>query len=159
MNILRNRNYKPGERLEQDQVVISFRQRMNIVGGTCPFDLPRFHYWLNQPPHKRKKDIETWSEDIQPVSQAVKTVLEMIRNSAHPVQEKAKAGFYQHSIGSKSSCQLARVLLDSASPYYPEISGGKHRFTVRFMEAPDTNNSRSVQTGNDVDFELHCCIL
>ena len=82
----------------------------------------------------------------------------MVRNSTHPIREKAETGFYQKPIESTLSCQLIRVFLPSASRYYPEISGGKHRFTIRFMEE-STTEDRPIQTKNDVDFELHCCIL
>ena len=82
----------------------------------------------------------------------------MIRNSTNPVKGKAESGFYQKSIESNPACQLIRIFLPAASRYYPEISSGKHQFTVRFMEETDTD-SRPVQTKNDINFELHCCIL
>ena len=41
---------------------------------------------------------------------------------------------------------------------YPEISAGRHRFTVRFMNQRDVN-TRPVQTGVDVPFQLQCCAL
>lgn len=158
LTILRNSSYQPGIQLKQDELVTSFKQRISIPGGTCNFDLPRFHYWLNQPILKRRQDISNWLNDLEPINKATNMALEMIRNSTNPVREKAETGFYQKPIESNLSCQLVRVLLPSASSYYPEISGGKHRFTIRFMEESDTD-TRPVQTRNDVDFELHCCIL
>ncbi len=155
---LRDNSYQPGLKLKQDELVTSFKQRISIPGGTCNFDLPRFHYWLNQPEQKRIQDIKNWSDDLVPINRAANLALDMVRNSTNPVREKAEAGFYQKPIESNLSCQLIRVLLPTASRYYPEISGGKHRFTIRFMEETDTN-ARPVQTRNDVDFELHCCIL
>jgi len=56
------------------------------------------------------------------------------------------------------SCQLIRVNISSISPYYPDISGVKHRFSIRFMEGVDSNTNPT-QTHNDVHFELYCCIL
>lgn len=156
--ILRDKSYQPGTQLKQDELVTSFKQRISIPGGTCNFDLPRFHYWLNQPTLKRKQDINNWANDLEPISKATNIALDMIRNSTNSIREKAETGFYQKPIESSLSCQLIRVLLPSASRYYPEISGGKHRFTIRFMEESATD-SRPVQTRNDVDFELHCCIL
>ena len=55
-------------------------------------------------------------------------------------------------------CQLIQVNMNTISPYYPDISGVKHRFTIRFMEGAGSN-LKSVQTNNDVHFELHCCVL
>lgn len=155
---LRSNSYQPGFQLKKDELVTSFKQRISIPGGTCNFDLPRFHNWLNQPVLKRKQDIESWSVDLDPVKNASRLALDMIRNSTNPGKEIAESGFYQKPIESNLSCQLIRVLLPSTSKYYPEISGGKHRFTIRFMEECSTD-ARPVQTKDNVEFELHCCIL
>jgi cell division protein ZapD len=155
---LRNSSYQPGNALKEDELVTSFKQRTNISGGTCNFDLPRFHYWLNQATIKKQQDLDNWSKDIDPIKKSTYLALDMIRNSSNPINEKAESGFYQQPIESNLPCQLIRVALPSASRYYPEISGGKHRFTIRFMEETSTKN-RPAQTANDVDFELHCCIL
>ena len=82
----------------------------------------------------------------------------MVRNSSDPISEKAETGFYQSPLDPSLSCQLIRVFLPTASRYYPEISGGKHRFTIRFMEE-STTDFRPAQSKNDINFELHCCIL
>jgi cell division protein ZapD len=158
LKLLRDKSYQPGALLKNDEVVTSFKQRISIPGGTCNFDLPRFHYWLNQPDTNRKQDIKKWSADLDPIKRSIYMALDMVRNSTHPAKEKAETGFYQKPIESNLSCQMIRVFLPSASLYYPEISGGKQRFTVRFMEQTSTE-ARPVQTKNDVDFELHCCIL
>lgn len=155
---LRSHSYQPGNQLKNDELVIIFKQRTSIPGGTCNFDLPRFHHWLSQSKTKQKQDLDNWSKDLEPIKKSIYLALDMIRNSTSPGKEKAESGFYQKAIESNVSCQLIRVLLPSASHYYPEISGGKHRFTIRFMEETLTDN-RPSQTGNDVDFELHCCIL
>jgi cell division protein ZapD len=155
---LRDTAYQPGKQLKNDELVTSFKQRISIPGGTGNFDLPRLHYWLNQPGAKRKQDLNKWSIDLDPIRKSTYLALDMTRNSTNPVREKAESGFYQKPIESNLSCQLIRVFLPLASRYYPEISGGKHRFTIRFMEEIDTD-TRPVQTKNDVDFELHCCIL
>ncbi len=155
---LRSNSYQPGNALKIDELVSSFKQRTSIPGGTCSFDLPRLHYWLNQAAVKQQQDLFNWSNDIDPIKKSTYLALDMIRNSSNPIKEKAESGFYQKPIESNIPCQLIRVILPSASRFYPEISGGKHRFTIRFMEENSTN-SRPTQTDNDVDFELHCCIL
>ncbi len=155
---LKDSSYQPGSGLKEDELVTSFRQRISIPGGTCNFDLPRLHYWLNQAASIKQKDLEHWSDDISPIKKSTYLALDMIRNSSNSTKATAESGFYQQAIESNLPCQLIRVALPSASRYYPEISGGKHRFTIRFMEESSTKN-RPSQTTNDVEFELHCCIL
>lgn len=155
---LKSKSYQPGSTLKEDELVTSFKQRTNIPGGACNFDLPRFHYWLNQSISKKQDDLAHWFRDIQPIKKSTYLTLDMIRNSSNPKKEVATSGFYQQAIESNTPCQLIRVLLPTATRYYPEISGGKHRFTIRFME--DTNTAdRSGQTSSDIEFELHCCVL
>ena len=85
-------------------------------------------------------------------------LLENIRNSRNPTYENAESGLYHKQIGTNMQCQLVRVIMNSVSPYYPDISGVKHRFSIRFMEELDSN-IKPIQTDNDIHFELHCCIL
>jgi len=155
---LRDSSYQPGQIMRQDEFITSIRQRSIIPGGSCNFDLPGYHYWLHKPPEERIKDIKKWHSDLLLIHDALKLTLHMIRNSATPVKEQAMAGFYQKPIESNLACQLIRVVLPSQTKYFPEISGGKHRFTVRFMEQ-DSTTSRPIQTQDNVEFELHCCIL
>ncbi len=158
LKILKDKSYQPGLQLKQDDLAINFKQRISIPDGTCKFDLPRFNHWLHQPISKCKQDIHHWKKDLEPICKATAMILNMVRNSTKSTDEKAKSGFYQKPIESNTPCQIIRVLLPSDSPCYPEISGGRHRFTIRFMEAAATN-TRPEQTKNDIDFELNCCIL
>jgi len=155
---LRDSEYQPGQTLRQDEFISSIKQRITIPGGTCNFDLPGYYHWLKKPTVERKKQIEDWHEDLDTINKSIKLCLQMIRNSTNPAAQKAERGFYQKPIESNTACQLIRVVLPSDCSFYPEISGGKHRFTVRFMEQASTTG-RPVQTQEDVQFELHCCIL
>ncbi|MDM8569790.1 hypothetical protein QUF50_09845, partial [Thiotrichales bacterium HSG1] len=41
---------------------------------------------------------------------------------------------------------------------YPHINSGKQRFTIRFFECPQVNQS-PVQSQQDINFELRCCMM
>lgn len=158
LNTLRDSEFQPGQLLKQDELTTSIKQRISIPGGTCNFDLPAFHHWLHKSAQSRHEDLTKWKQDLSVIQESLAIALLMLRNSTTPVLEKAESGFYQQPIESKLSCQLIRVLVPDDCNYFPEISGGKHRFTIRFMEQTSTS-SRPVQTKNSVEFELHCCIL
>lgn len=155
---LRDSSYQPGQMLRSDELVQAIRQRTTIAGGTCNFDLPGYHHWLNRTAAERQQHLETWQVDLVVLRKSLKLALNMIRNSTSPTREQAVRGFYQKPIESNVSCQMVRVQLAAGSRYFPEISGGRHRFTVRFMEQPRTED-RPSQTEDTVEFELHCCIL
>jgi cell division FtsZ-interacting protein ZapD len=35
-------------------------QRSSIPGGTCSFDLPSYHYWLEQEKQRQDEDLNMW---------------------------------------------------------------------------------------------------
>ncbi len=146
-----------GQVLRDDEFLAAVRQRSTIPGGTCDFDLPGYHHWLHRGADERHGQLEAWLMKLEPVRKSVELLLKLIRGSADPVTERAEGGVYPCALDQNMPFQLVRVLLPGESPLFPEISGGKHRFTIRFMEA--STNGRSAQTREDVEFRLIRCML
>jgi cell division protein ZapD len=134
----------------------AIKNRSGIPGGTCEFDLPEYSHWLRQPHERRQKDLSKWIGAIRPLCDAVLEALWLIRESAQPVDKLAINGMYQHNMQKDAHCRLLRINLPDNSTLYPEISGSQHRFTVRFLDW-STIDSRAVQTGHDVPFQLSIC--
>jgi len=134
----------------------AIKNRSAIPGGTCEFDLPEYSHWLRQPFSRREQDLLNWVGAIRPLCDAVSEVLWLIRQTAQPADKLAINGMYQHNMQKDANCRLLRVRLLDNSALYPEISGSQHRFTVRFLEW-STIDSRAVQTGHDVSFQLSIC--
>jgi len=155
---LRDINCQPGQSLKQDELINSLKQRNAISGGSCNFDLPAYHQWLHRPLEIQRQRLEEWQQDLRIIKKSVFLVLNVIRNSSRPTTEIADKGFFQKSLEQNIQCQLIRVVTPADAAYYPEISAGKHRVTVRFMEQADTAH-RPTQTDIDVEFKLHCCTL
>ena len=142
--------------LKDSEFLAAIRHRSSIPGGTCEFDLPEFSHWLRQPFERRQVDLGNWLRIIRPVCDAVVELLWLIRESAQPEKKVAINGMYQHRVKKDASCRLLRVILPHGSRLYPEISGSQHRFTVRFLEW-SAIDSRAVQTGHDIDFQISIC--
>lgn len=143
------------QKLTTVELLKCLSQRNNIPGGTCDFDIPSYHFWLNQPLSYRREQIKSWTENLTSIQQAIHLLLQFVRHSASPAQVTAYSGFYQQNINKHQSVPLIRVSVETSSPYFAEISGGKHRFTVRFMEPRETD--RAIQTSLDINFSLHLC--
>lgn len=148
---------KIGLTLMENDLFKSISQRSAIPGGTCSFDLPAFHYWLQLGDAQRKQDLEDWIRPFRLIRSAIDILLNFIRTCAVPSDEQAQAGFFQKTLDHTLPYQLLRVAVERDQPYFAEISGGKHRFTVRFMR-PDAAG-RPVQCPEDVRFQLTCCLL
>ena len=146
-----------GQELRQNEFLSSIRQRITIPGGTCDFDLPAYHFWLQQPAAKRHLQLQHWFKSFEVVAQSISLILRLIRESAPSVKETAEAGFFQKSLDPNVPCHIVRVMVPIDCPYFAEISGGKHRFTVRFLE--QRLEERPVQAAENIPFELACCII
>lgn len=155
-NIL-NLDGQLGQNIREHEILNSLRQRSSIVGGTCDFDIPYLHYWLQQPPEHRIEKLEYWLEMLEIISHPISLILDITRESSSPINIVAEAGFHQQNIDSNQPVQLIRVRLPRDSEYFPEISAGKQRFSIRFMIPQD--ESRAIQSADDIDFQLICCAL
>lgn len=145
-----------GDGLRANELVNIVRQRLAIPGGTCGFDLPGFHFWLSQSSHQRQADLEEWYGLFGPIESTVHLLLEIIRKSAYEEKVHASAGYFQKALETHTPCQLVRVTMNG-TPAFPEISGGKHRISIRFLTQDD--HLHPVPRQDDVHFILGCCII
>ena len=148
---------KIGSSLMENELFKCISQRSAIPGGTCAFDLPAYHYWLQLDVAQRKRDMEHWMQPFAAIRTAIDLLLNFIRQSATPTEELGMSGFFQKTLDHSLPFQLLRVGLQRSHPYFAEISGGKHRFTIRFMQSND--DGRATQCKGDVGFLLTCCLL
>ncbi len=151
-------NQPLGHELKQNEFLASIRQRAAIPGGTCQFDLPGYYHWLQRPGEQRIRDLSRWIASFDILQQAIEVIMQLLRSSTAPQREVAAEGFFQRSLDPNTPPQLLRISLPAESPYYPEVSGGKHRFTIRFLQQ-DTPEERAIQIRNDVEFGLAYCLI
>lgn len=147
-----------GHQLRGNELLNLVRQRNSIPAGTCDFDVPAYHYWLQSPAEVCQRDLRMWLSAFELLDEAISLTLRLVRESAITTRETAKGGFYQRSLETSTPCQMIRVSLPKHAGYYPEISAGRHRFTVRFMR-PDNPAERPTQTEKDVEFNLLRCVI
>jgi cell division protein ZapD len=151
-------NGQIGSKLKSSEFLISIRQRSGIPGGTCDFDLPAFHYWLQQPAKERSSDLYRWLDSFDTIGQAIQFLLKLTRESTTLTPTVADNGVYQKTLDPNLPHQMVRIALPADSPYFAELSGGRHRFTARFLNF-STVEDRAMQTKEDVEFGLACCAL
>lgn len=142
--------------LRDNEFLISVLNRTSIPGGTCSFDVPILHHWLSRPYELVRRDLEAWFADLRAFDRAITLYLSLLRASTEPTEERAPAGMFVHT--PHDTFTLLRVLLPSELDVYPEISAGRHRFSIRFMSGGDVNQ-RPSQAATHVHFKLHCCSL
>lgn len=134
----------------------TIRQRHAIPGGSCRFDLPNYYHWLQRPAKQRQIDLNDWLNTLSPLQESINAILYLVRHHGQRSQEIAQEGFYQAKLDSSPETQLIRVVLHGEQTSYPEISGGKHRFTLRFFEYTDSQEA-PVAFKQDIGFDLYRC--
>ncbi len=145
-----------GQSLREMEFINIIRQRIAIPGGTCAFDLPVLHAWLQQPTQARQHTLQQWYDELALPVQAIHTILQVIRETGARSQEAAYAGVFERTLDPERPFQIVRITLPPHASSFPEISAGRHRITIRFLEQPDPDQ-RPFLCGQDINFRLALC--
>lgn len=147
---------KVGQELRENEWLMSIKQRTNIPGGACEFDLPSYHYWLHQSAERHRHDLETWLAPFVPIRDGIAIVLRLLRESGKTTMQTAAQGVYQQMMAGRIA-QMLRIRLRSDYPCVPEISANKYALNIRFTS--HENGERPKVIDADVEFELTFCNL
>ena len=154
---LRTNSIKLGQTLRDNEWLMSIKQRANIPGGVCEFDLPSYHYWLGLGGFRRRRDLEAWVLPLMPIYEALRIILHILRGSGATTQLTATQGFYQQMLGGAKPAQMLRIELDDRLECFPEVSANKYFINIRFNNLESTERPRLCEA--DVDFKLTLCNL
>jgi cell division protein ZapD len=149
-----------GAAIKNHEFLAAIQQRSKISGGLCEFDLPMLHYWLRLPADVRRDMLIIWLSPFALVNEGIELILNLVRESAVPIAQHAEGGFYQQALTPNMSAQMLRVILPEDVSYFPEVSAGKQRFSIRFLELElDSDEGRTRQSSENIDFKLASCAL
>lgn len=139
-----------GQALREDRLISLVRQRLGIPGGCCSFDLPTLHVWLHSPEEVRNAQVNIWMSSLSALAETLGLILDLIRHSAPLRQQTSMNGFYQDN---GEDADLLRLELNLDDGIYPQVSGHKSRFAIRFLPL----DSEHGVIPEHIDFNLACC--
>ncbi|AOE50447.1 cell division protein ZapD [Kangiella sediminilitoris] len=145
---------KFGFNLRTDRFIEMLKNRIRMPGGTCSFDLPELHLFLNKPFDYRQNKFIEWFAHLEGLAQCIKILLRLFRENSEFETVNCHQGVYQSHLSDKHNPQLIRIRLPIDAKYYPEVSGSKHYFSIRFMEP---NEAEVKPVTSDFSFELAIC--
>jgi len=146
---------KTGQELRGNDWLMGIKQRSAIPGGVCEFDLPSYHYWLNQAVELRRLDLDQWLAPFMPIRNGVRIILKLLRENGKTANQMAHQGVYQQTMAGRLA-QMLRIRLDNTYDCVPEISANKYALNVRFTTAVGAQRRTSVEA---IGFELTFCNL
>ncbi len=147
---------KVGQDLRDNEWLMSIKQRTSIPGGACEFDLPSYHYWLNQDAALRRGDLENWLAPFLPIRNGIAIVLRVLRDGGKSTQQKAAQGVFQQMMTGRQA-QMLVIRLSREFTCVPEISANKYALNIRFTIQEGAQRPRVAEI--DVPFELTFCNL
>ena len=145
-----------GQELRENEWLMSIKQRTGIPGGVCEFDLPSYHFWLQQGAEQRRHDIQQWLAPFLPTRDAINIVLRLLRESGKTTAQTARQGVYQQMMAGRMA-QMLRIRLSREYTCLPEISANKYALNIRFTTQEGMQRPKAADT--DVEFELTFCNL
>ncbi len=147
---------KIGQELRENEWLMSIKQRTNIPGGVCEFDVPSYHYWLHQGAELHRRDLEGWLAPFLPIRDGIAIMLRLLRESGKVSSQTAVQGVYQQMMAGRVA-QMLRLRMSRDYQCVPEISANKYALNIRFTIHEGGQRPRVIES--DVDFELTFCNL
>jgi len=135
---------------------MSIKQRTSIPGGVCEFDLPSYHFWLNQDESLRRQDLTEWLAPMLPIRDGLRIILRMLRDSGKSSHHTALQGAFQQMLSGRVA-QMLRISVARDLPCFPEISANKYAINIRFTALGGIQKPRGCDT--EVKFDLTLCNL
>lgn len=147
---------KTGQHVRDNDWLMNIKQRSYIAGGVCEFELPSYHFWLNQPSALRQKHLLDWLTPLLPIYEGLVIVLRLLRSSGQALRQSAHNGVFQLMLSGKTA-QMLRVGVERQRACVPEISANKYAINIRFIVLGEGQKSQSCD--DPVEFKLTLCNL
>jgi cell division protein ZapD len=147
---------KIGQHLRDNEWLMGIKQRVCMPGGTCEFDLPSYHYWLEQNAESRSGDLRAWLAPLLPIEEGMNILLRLLRDSGKVFSFTAHRGIFQQMQGGRVA-QMLRVSLSKELRCIPEVGANKYAINIRFIAADFA--AKTTLFEQDVPFELTFCSL
>lgn len=157
INELHSTHTKIAESLRNNDFLNAVRTQVHNPGGVCDFALPMLAVWLTHHNEEQKKELLSWFQEFNLLESITEIILDLTRESTVPEKLVAADGFYQRTLNPATPCQLVRVTIAKDLNVYPELSVGKHRLSVHFLETSYLDGKRLGLRHQDIEFELSCC--
>lgn len=145
-----NANSRLGLDLKEDRFLSSIRQRLMIPGGCCSFDLPSLYLWLHLPQKERDAKAMHWINRFSSLHDTLTICMQLIRQAGIFKPFECANNFHQDN---KEEAELLRIRVCHNARIYPQVSGHKSRYAIRFVPFEAASKEKST----NVEFELACC--
>jgi len=156
---LHNNNEKVAERLKNNHFLNQLRLQLANPAGICSHASSALRLWQNQAKETKIQHLNHWAAHLNDIDTSAELILGLIRQSTTDETVIANNGFYQQTLNPSLPCELVSIKIEDRWDAYPEISAGKHRLTIYFMQPNFYRDGHAKQHQDNIPFQLSCCRL
>ena len=149
---------RTGQSIRENQWLQIIRTRQTIAGGTCEFDLPQLHYWMNKPAEERRAELYSYVSSLMPIRDASAILLRFLRASAEEHQYTTDTASFQFPMTNRQLPALAQIWVPTKSNVIPEVSANKYMLWIRFSR-PDAEHKLHPVHAEKIPFRMGICTL
>lgn len=149
---------RTGQSVRENQWLQIIRTRQTIAGGTCEFDLPQLHHWMNKPAQERREELLGYVAPLMPIRDASAILLRFLRSSVEEHQYATDRGSFQFPMTNRQLPALAQIWVASDANVIPEVSANKYMLWIRFSR-PDAEHKLHPIHSENIPFRMGICTL
>lgn len=144
--------------LRFDPLISALRQRDSVTDAAMAVDLPMYQWWLSCEPERRREDVRRWTETFQPLMDANRRFLELLRQRGEYRDCSASQGGFIASVTRGNELWMVRVAVPAGTACYPQVSGASDssKIHVRFFRTPSGKEGPEPYRA-DFPFQLAVC--
>ena len=144
--------------LRFDPLISALRQRDSVTDAAMAVDLPMYQWWLSSGTDRRREDIRRWIETFQPLMDANRRFLALLRQRGEYRDCSAARGVFTASVTRGHELWMVRVAVPADAPCFPQVSGASdsRKIHVRFFKTRSAKDG-SEPYGADFPFRLAVC--
>ena len=140
---------QPGFYFGNDRLIQEIKARNDSPFGIVSTDFPELRYWLEiETKDLRKKYFYEKFAPFNPIKDAIKLILTIIRGEAIFEKVETDEGLYQMKLNPSTKNDLLTIQLSSGSNFFPHISSNKYAINMQF------NDHKNIKIDKTVKFKL-----
>ncbi len=146
-----------GDSLRRNEFLNTARLIFATPGGDADFSVPGFSLWLKSDAAVRQAQLVEWMHEFTKLESLCHILLALTRRSEHKSEITCEKGFYQQLLDVDQYYQMLSIDLPLDLNVYPEVSIGKHRLCIRFVQTDFSKNGHASQVQQSFTFKLGLC--
>ena len=143
---------QPGYYFGNDRLIQEIKARNDSPFGIVSTDFPELSYWIEiESRDIRKKYFYEKFSPFNPIKDAIKILLTIIRGEANFEKVETDEGLYQMKLNPSTKNDLITIQLSSGSKFFPHISSNKYAINMQF------NDHNNIKIDKTIKFRLAIC--